>query len=194
MENKLTTGSQSTSVTYNNRVSTLPSTPDGSICEMTFQGWTNDPDYVHGTSLLFTEDNYATASPLITGDTQFYAVFAEGSDELVRATIPSDIVAGRQIIIGYEADHTSGKGTIVPAISGVYNGNDYMYSGNNTAATGSGTIDISSLSDASNYLFTVRAGKNSGYFALEGSDGKYIGHNGKNKAKPSAADTNTEAK
>ena len=73
--NKLTTGSQSTSVAYNNKVATLPTNPDGSPCDKVFVGWTDDTDYDHGTSLLFTD---AAGSPAITGATNFYAVFATG--------------------------------------------------------------------------------------------------------------------
>ena len=78
-ENDYTTGVVSpgmTLVANNGHVSGVPTPPDGSPCEMTFQGWTNTSSYVHGTSPLFTD---AASSPAITAATTFYAVFAEGS-------------------------------------------------------------------------------------------------------------------
>lgn len=74
--NITTAGSPSTSVAYNSKVATLPSTPNGAACDKTFVGWTNTTSYTYGTSLLFTD---AAGSPAITAATNFYAVFATGS-------------------------------------------------------------------------------------------------------------------
>ena len=43
--NITTAGSPSTSVAYNSKVTTLPSTPSGAACDKTFIGWTNTTSY-----------------------------------------------------------------------------------------------------------------------------------------------------
>ena len=149
----------------------------------TFMGWSAaiTPTSEDGGSA--PADLFTTTSPAITQETTFYAVFAEGGDGYTRATQVSDISVGSHIIIGYEADHSGAKGTVVPARSGDYNGTSYMRSGTTSGSTGSSTIDLTStVSNESDYVFTVEAGHNTGYFALKGSDNKYIGHNGKNAA------------
>ena len=75
-EDKLTSGSQTTNVNHGSKVTTLPSTPSGSACDLTFIGWTNTTTYTHGTSTLFTT---AAGSPAVTSATKYYAVFAAGS-------------------------------------------------------------------------------------------------------------------
>ena len=65
----------STSVSYGNRVSTLPTDPDpGDYCGDKFVGWTTAAEYVHGTSPLFTT---ASSAPTASGAQTFYAVFAD---------------------------------------------------------------------------------------------------------------------
>ncbi len=87
-ENKLTTGSQTTSVNHGSKVTTLPTTPDGSTCDKTFVGWTNTTSYTHGTSVLFTN---AASSPAITSATNFYAVYAEGSAPATKSLTNAEI-------------------------------------------------------------------------------------------------------
>ena len=87
-ENKLTTGSQTTNVNHGSKVTTLPTTPDGSTCDKTFVGWTNTTSYTHGTSVLFTD---AASSPAITSATNFYAVYAEGSAPATKSLTNSQI-------------------------------------------------------------------------------------------------------
>ena len=89
-ENKLTTGSQTTVVDHNSKVTTLPTTPSGAACDLTFVGWTNTTSYTHGTSTLFTT---ASSSPAITGATNFYAVFAEGSAPETKSLTNAEITS-----------------------------------------------------------------------------------------------------
>ena len=77
-------GTPSTSAVYNTKVSTLPTAPTKPDCDdlKEFVGWT-DASYTHATdapTILFTT---AGESPAITGNTTFYAVFAERSSTTV---------------------------------------------------------------------------------------------------------------
>lgn len=150
----------------------------------TFMGWSADITPTSADGGNAPADLFTTTSPAITKETTFYAVFAEGGKGYTRATQVSDITVGSHIIIGYEADHSEAQGTVVPARSGDYNGTSYMRSGTTSGSSNNNTIDLtSSVANESDYIFTVEAGHNTGYFALKGSDNKYIGHNGKNAAK-----------
>lgn len=65
----------STTVTFNSRITTVPTPPDpASYCGDRFMGWTTDAVYNHGTSPLFTT---AGSAPVSAGDQTFYAVFAD---------------------------------------------------------------------------------------------------------------------
>lgn len=150
----------------------------------TFMGWSADITPTSADGGNAPADLFTTTSPAITKETTFYAVFAEGGKGYTRATQVSDITVGSHIIIGYEADHSEAQGTVVPARSGDYNGTSYMRSGTTSGSSNNNTINLtSSVANESDYVFTVEAGHNTGYFALKGSDNKYIGHNGKNAAK-----------
>lgn len=150
----------------------------------TFMGWSADITPTSENGGTAPADLFTTTSPAITKETTFYAVFAEGGKGYTRATQVSDITVGSHIIIGYEADHSEAQGTVVPARSGDYEGTSYMRSGTTSGSSNNNTIDLtSSVANESDYVFTVEAGHNTGYFALKGSDNKYIGHNGKNAAK-----------
>ena len=150
----------------------------------TFMGWSATITPTSADGGTAPADLFTTTSPAITKETTFYAVFAEGGKGYTRATQVSDITVGSHIIIGYEADHSEAQGTVVPARSGDYEGTSYMRSGTTSGSSNNNTIDLtSSVANESDYVFTVEAGHNTGYFALKGSDNKYIGHNGKNAAK-----------
>ena len=88
--NKLTTGSQTTVVDHGGSISTLPSTPDGSPCDKTFQGWTNTTSYTHGTSPLYTA---VGDFPAINADASFYAVFATGGTPSTKSLTNSEITS-----------------------------------------------------------------------------------------------------
>lgn len=65
----------SSSVTYGNHISTLPTAPNpASYCGDVFVGWTTDENYVHNTSPLYTT---VSGFPNATGNQVFYAVFAD---------------------------------------------------------------------------------------------------------------------
>ena len=150
----------------------------------TFMGWSAAITPTSENGGTAPADLFTTTSPAITKETTFYAVFAEGGKGYTRATQVSDITVGSHIIIGYEANHSEAQGTVVPARSGDYSGTSYMRSGTTSGSSNNNTIDLtSSVANESDYVFTVEAGHNTGYFALKGSDNKYIGHNAKNAAK-----------
>ena len=71
------TGSPTTNLTAGNKVSTLPTVPSPAGCfeGKTFVGWTNVADYEDSEDAPAVLFKTATASPLITQDTSFYAVF-----------------------------------------------------------------------------------------------------------------------
>ena len=78
--NGLTNVYSAQTLTYNatsTKITSVPSPPSpASYCGDKFVGWTDDEDYVHGTSSLFTD---VSGSPELktVGDVTFYAVFAD---------------------------------------------------------------------------------------------------------------------
>lgn len=69
-----TTGGGSASVNYGSKIETMASAPASLPCGEKFIGWTNEEDYVHGESPLYTK---ASDFPTATGDQIFYAVVAD---------------------------------------------------------------------------------------------------------------------
>lgn len=194
--NITTAGNPTTSVAYNNKVTDLPSNPSGTACDKTFVGWTNTTSYTHGTSLLFTD---AAGSPTITGDTRFYAVFAAGGDVTwTRVTSVATITGGGTFIIGYEADHSSGKGTIVPMRNNdktaTTSTQGLIRSGTTAGSSTGGTITMSSLGNngGDDYEVTIASGTASGRISIQLADGNYIGlPNSGNNVKLYAANNTT---
>lgn len=174
-----------TYVPSGSKVSALPTAPTKSDCDdsKVFVGW--KAAEIDGTSAgdpggIFTN---VAGSPEISANTTFYAVFAdESGGDFTRVTSTSQLAAGKQIVMGYE--ETANSGIIIPVQSNTYySDKNILYTGTTNGAAGTGTITISSNPDVTNYLFTLRAGYNSGYWAFEMSGtlaGEYIGYLGKN--------------
>ena len=169
------------------RVSALPTAPTSSDCDdsKVFVGWRATA--IDGTSVSDPGSIFTTqaASPAITGNTTFYAVFADKSGgDFTRVTSTSQLAANKEIIMGYE--DTPNSGEIVPVQSGTYDSSkNLLYTGTTSGSAGYATIDMSSITyeNAANYIFTLKAGYNSGYWAFEMSGdnaGYYIGHKGRN--------------
>ena len=167
------------------QVAALPTAPTSSDCDdaKVFVGWRSTA--IDGVSAANPGSIFTTqaASPAITGNVTFYAVFAdESGGDFTRVTSTSQLAAGKQIVMGYE--ETANSGIIIPVQSNTYNSDkNILYTGTTNGAAGTGTITISSNPDVTNYLFTLRAGYNSGYWAFEMSGtlaGEYIGYSGKN--------------
>ena len=143
--NKLTTGSQSTSVAYGSRVTILPTTPDGSACDKVFVGWTNTTSYTHGTSLLF---NDVAGSPTINADASFYAVFATGGSSSYNL-VESDLGTAwaGDYLIAYSDDifadgRIAGTGSSAIGASGIAVDPDDNLSGKVVDATWGDTYNV----------------------------------------------------
>ena len=181
-----------THVPGGSKVSALPTAPTKSDCDdaKVFVGWRSTAiDGVSAANLgsIFTTQ---AASPAITGDVTFYAVFAdESGGDFTRVTSTSQLVAGQKIIMGYEA--TANSGIIIPVQSNTYNSDkNILYTGTTEGSGGSGTLTLSSMSagDETIYAYTLRAGYNIGYWAFEMSGdnaGKYLSHRGATNGKNS---------
>ena len=188
-ENEWTSGTVTgnTQVPSGTKVSALPTAPTSSDCDdsKVFVGW--KAAEISGVSETNPGGIFTTqeTSPDITGKTDFYAVFAdESGGGFTRVKSTSQLAANKEIIMGYEG--TPNSGVIVPVQSGTYDSNKYLlYTGTTSGSAGYATIDMSSITyeNAANYIFTLKAGYNSGYWAFEMSGdnaGYYIGHKGRN--------------
>ena len=72
--NKIGDDGQTTVVDHGGKIEDFPATtPDGSACDKTFVGWTDDASYPSSGTLF----NDVAGSPTINADASFYAVFAE---------------------------------------------------------------------------------------------------------------------
>lgn len=143
--NITTAGNPSTSVAYNSKVTDLPTNPDGSACDKVFVGWTDDTDYDHGTSLLFTD---AAGSPAITGATNFYAVFATGGSSSYNL-VESDLGTAwaGDYLIAYSDDifadgRIAGTGSSAIGASGIAVDPDDNLSGKVVDATWGDTYNV----------------------------------------------------
>ena len=159
--NKLTTGSQTTSVVDGGKITNLPTTtPDGSACEKTFVGWTDDSKYDHGNSTLFTT---AAESPTITGATSFYAVFASaGNVTYNKVTSAPDSWAGTYLFV---RERSTTQGAVFNGQNA--NSNNYIV----------GTISNSTIagSDALNECeITIIKHANDDYYSLKTHADKYL--------------------
>lgn len=132
--NITTAGNPSTSVAYNSKVTDLPTNPDGSACDKVFVGWTDDTDYDHGTSLLFTD---AAGSPAITGATNFYAVYATES------------VGSTTLLEEDFSEITTGNSTSTSGSSTTWDRNANFSTGANTYSAG-GAVRLGSSSNTGN--------------------------------------------
>ena len=111
----------------------------------------------------------------------------ETEKKWVRVTSKDMILSGGTFIIGYEATAKSGK--LIPLrsdkSSASTTANGYHFSGTSPSTSGSGTIDMSTITDTSGYEFTISASTTvSGAVNIKRPDGKYIGNsNAKNTAR-----------
>ena len=170
--NITTAGGPTTNVNYNNKVTNLPTKPDGSPCDKVFVGWTNTTSYTHGTSLLFTD---AAGSPAITGPTNFYAVFATGgySYNLVESDPGATNWAG-DYLIAYSDDvfadgRLGGTGSSAAGFGIGYNGNSVDPDDNLSA---NGKVVDATWGDTYNVTIELISGSTNTY-VLKTKDNKY---------------------
>ena len=96
-----------------------------------------------------------------------------------RVTAVSELLEGGTFIIGYEK--TASSGVLVPLRNDVANAttssNGYFYSGTSSSKSGSGTINMSSISNTTAYEIIVTASSTvDGAINLQMADGKYFGN------------------
>ena len=118
-----------------------------------------------------------------------------GETSWTRVTTVAELLAGGTFIIGYEATANSGK--IVPMAntgSATTSAAGFIYSGSTATSGGNGTIDMSTVSETSNYEVTIVASTSvSGAICIKLGD-NYLGNtNTKNKCKLFTADAATTA-
>ena len=172
------------------KVAALPTAPTSSDCDdaKKFVGWRAEA--IEGVSATAPSGIFTTvaASPEITGNVTFYAVFAdENGGDFTRVTNTNQLEAGKKVLLGYEAVANSGE--IVPIQSASLNGT-LLYTGATAGSAGTSTLTISSMSagDEASFAFTLHEGHNSGYWAFEMSGdnaGNYLSHRGATDGKNS---------
>lgn len=129
---------------------------------------------------LYLDSAAGEAEPVTTG-----AKPAEAGVSWSRVTTVAELLAGGTFIIGYEA--TANSGEIVPMAntgSATTSAAGFIYSGSKAVSGGKDTIDMSTVSETSNYEVTIVASTSvSGAICIKLGD-NYLGNtNTKNKCK-----------
>ena len=140
---------------------------------------------------LSSDENEATAIVTVTQA----AASTGGETSWTRVTTVAELLAGGTFIIGYEA--TANSGEIVPMAntgSATTSAAGFIYSGSTAASGGKDTIDMSTVSETSNYEVTIVASTSvSGAICIKLGD-NYLGNtNTKNKCKLFTAEAATTA-
>ena len=150
------TGGPSTSVYDGSQVTTLPTAPSISGCsEMTFVGWSTTNIGSTPTTTAPTTFTTAAASPTITENTIFYAVFAVGNTTGSASFVPND----------FYGQGTSNTGSPVSATKdGVTLACDkgYCYGTSHVRCYSGGTLTISSENTITAISFTFSGGSYTG--------------------------------
>lgn len=127
----------------------------------------------NATITVTTEDGSHTA----TCDVTVTAAAAGGEASWTRVTTVNELIAGGTFIIGYEATAKSGK--IVPMAntgSATTSAAGFIYSGSTATSGGKDTIDMSTVSETSNYEVTIVASSSvSGAICIKLGD-NYLGN------------------
>ena len=144
---------------------------DGSTKDVTSEASFSTPDMsTAGTkTVTITYEGETTTGKITVKDS--------GSTGWTRVTTVAELLAGGTFIIGYEA--TANSGVIVPMAnkgSATTSAEGYIYSGSKAVSGGKGTIDMSTVSETSNYEVTIVASTSvSGAICIKLGD-NYLGN------------------
>lgn len=188
-------------------VTATPAT--GNAVSETVNAVENTTTYKHTFSDLAYETEYTISVVAKPSDTSLYLDSAAGEAEPVttgakpaeagvswsRVTTVAELLAGGTFIIGYEADAKSG--VIIPMAntgSATTSAAGFIYSGSTATSGGTGTINMSTVSETSKYEVTIVASTSvSGAICIKLGD-NYLGNtNTKNNCKLFTAEAATTA-